>query len=118
MPFCRRRLSVKRFSSQASAETSRGCRLQRQASEAAGGPAFLEFADNSLGDIAHCVNRTHHLLLADGNGTKPGMKVMPMAPMSSSVNQSALSARSRLLRRSLKKWSSKQKPRFAEQQKN
>ena len=31
----------------------------------AGGAAFLELADDALGDIAHCVNRTDHLLLAD-----------------------------------------------------
>ena len=33
----------------------------------AGGAAFLEPADDALGDIAHCVNRTDHLLLADND---------------------------------------------------
>jgi hypothetical protein len=31
----------------------------------AGGAAFFELADDALGNIAHCVNRTDHLLLAD-----------------------------------------------------
>src|SRR6476661_4634965 len=33
----------------------------------AGGAAFLEFADDVLGDIAYCVNRADHLLLADND---------------------------------------------------
>src|SRR6202035_4452931 len=31
----------------------------------AGGAALLELADDALGDMAHCVNRADHLLLAD-----------------------------------------------------
>ena len=36
-----------------------------QQGRSAGGAAFLELADDALGDIAYCVNRADHLLLAD-----------------------------------------------------
>ena len=41
----------------------------------AGGAAFLELADDALGDIAHCVNRTDHLLLADNDIVEQAFKL-------------------------------------------
>ena len=41
----------------------------------AGGAAFVELADDALGDIAHCVNRTDHLLLADNHIVEQAFKL-------------------------------------------
>ena len=41
----------------------------------AGGGAFLELANDALGDIAHCVNRTDHLLLADNHIVEQAFKL-------------------------------------------
>src|SRR5437016_4568302 len=40
-----------------------------------GGGAFLELADDALGDTAHCVNRTDHLLLADNDIVEQAFKL-------------------------------------------
>jgi hypothetical protein len=44
---------------------SRRRRWRRRATAVPRGGAFLQLADNSLSDVAHRINRTHHLLLAD-----------------------------------------------------
>jgi hypothetical protein len=41
----------------------------------AGGAAFLELADDALGNIAHCVYRTDHLLLADNDIVEQAFKL-------------------------------------------
>ena len=41
----------------------------------AGGAAFLEPADDALGNIAHCVNRADHLLLADHHIVEQAFKL-------------------------------------------
>ena len=41
----------------------------------AGGGAFLELADDALGDAAYCVNRTDHLLLADNDIVEQAFKL-------------------------------------------
>ena len=41
----------------------------------AGGRAFFELADDSLGDTAHCVDRTDHLLLADNDIVEQALKL-------------------------------------------
>ena len=76
MPFCRARLWAKRFIAgrrrkRPVAVTDRGAQQGRPA----GGAAFLELADDPLGDIADCVNRTDHLLLADNDIVEQAFKL-------------------------------------------
>ena len=76
MPFCRARLSAKRFIAGVGgnvpvAVADRGAQQGRSA----GGAAFLELADDALGNIAHCVNRTDHLLLADNDIVEQAFKL-------------------------------------------
>ena len=76
MPFCRARLSAKRFIAGVGgnvpvAVADRSAKQGRPA----GGAAFLELADDALGDIAHCVYRTDHLLLADNDIVEQAFKL-------------------------------------------
>ena len=76
MPFCRARLSAKRFMAGVGGNGS-GAVADRRAKQGrpAGGGAFLELADNSLGDIAYGVDRADHLLLADHHIVEQAFKL-------------------------------------------
>ena len=65
IPFSRARLSAKRFIAGVDGKQGRP----------AGGGAFLELADDAIGDTGHCVNRTDHLLLADNDIVEQAFKL-------------------------------------------
>ena len=53
----------------------RRCRLKRQARGSLRGGAVLQLANDALGDIAHCVDRTDHLLLANHDIVEQAFKL-------------------------------------------
>src|ERR1700722_10570092 len=65
MPFCRTRLSLHRRRRGISCGAVAGWGTTQWSS--ASGVTFFELADDALGNIAHCVNRSDHLLLADND---------------------------------------------------
>ena len=76
MPFCRARLSAKRFIAGVGGNVPGPLPTAAPSKGApAGGGAFLELADDSLGDTAHCVDRTDHLLLADNDLVEQAFKL-------------------------------------------
>ena len=76
MPFCRTRLSAKRFI--AGVGGNAPWPLPTVAPSKGGPPAAppsLSLHNDALSDIAHCVNRTDHLLLADHHIVEQAFKL-------------------------------------------
>ena len=76
MPFCRTRLSAKRFIAGVGGYAA--APLPTAAPSKAGPPtaaAVLQLANDALGDIAHGVDRTDHLLLADHDIVEQAFKL-------------------------------------------
>ena len=75
MPFCRTRLSAKRFIAGVGGYAAAPLPTAAPSKGPSGGGAVLELANDALGDIAHGINRADHLLLADNDIVEQAFKL-------------------------------------------